>query len=343
VVPPLANAGPDQIIILPANIVVLDGSSSSDPDGTLASFAWAKIGGPSSGIISNIGQSITTAHSLTQGIYEFELTVTDNTSATDKDTVRITVNAGSGQSPIANAGNDQVITLPDNNVTLNGAASIDAEGPISFYSWLRISGPLSADIANPTQPITSVNNLVTGVYEFELLVTDNSGLSDKDTVRVTVDPPINACPPIPLITQIGNQLVSNPSGLQYQWYQGGVKVDGATLQVFEINLNEYGVYAVEATANGCTTRSSDFIYLITGYGQDQRSIRLYPNPVERELFIEAPETLNGSMITIIDALGRSLIQTTLKGGLNEIDTKDLSNGFYYLMIDKKGGFKIQKL
>ena len=41
--PPVANAGPDQTIILPVNSVTLDGSASTDPDGTITSYKWAKI------------------------------------------------------------------------------------------------------------------------------------------------------------------------------------------------------------------------------------------------------------------------------------------------------------
>ncbi len=44
--PPIAIAGPDQVITLPTESVLLDGSSSSDPDGIISEWLWTKISGP---------------------------------------------------------------------------------------------------------------------------------------------------------------------------------------------------------------------------------------------------------------------------------------------------------
>ena len=49
-IPPVANAGIDQTITLPTNIVLLNGSGT-DADGTIVSYAWTKISGPSAGTI----------------------------------------------------------------------------------------------------------------------------------------------------------------------------------------------------------------------------------------------------------------------------------------------------
>jgi hypothetical protein len=84
---------------------------------------------------------------------------------------------------IANAGINQIITLPTDSVTLNGSAST---GAISSYQWTKISGPVSFLIQNPTAVKTVVKNLVQGVYQFELKVTDAGGLFSKDTVNVSL-------------------------------------------------------------------------------------------------------------------------------------------------------------
>ena len=46
--PPIAIAGPDQVITLPSDSVSLDGSASNDPDGTISDYLWKKISGPAS-------------------------------------------------------------------------------------------------------------------------------------------------------------------------------------------------------------------------------------------------------------------------------------------------------
>jgi hypothetical protein len=46
--PPIAIAGPDQLITLATDSVLLDGRSSSDPDGTISEWLWTKISGPAS-------------------------------------------------------------------------------------------------------------------------------------------------------------------------------------------------------------------------------------------------------------------------------------------------------
>ncbi|MDQ6762094.1 MAG: hypothetical protein M3015_05645, partial [Bacteroidota bacterium] len=51
--PPVANAGNDVAITLPTNSVQLNGNGSYDPDGTIASYSWAKTAGPAQFTISN--------------------------------------------------------------------------------------------------------------------------------------------------------------------------------------------------------------------------------------------------------------------------------------------------
>ena len=89
--------------------------------------------------------------------------------------------------PIANAGADQTITLPTNTINLDGSASTDPDNNITSYSWTKISGPSSFNIANASGSQTQVTNLVQGVYLFELKVTDAGGLFSKDTVQITVN------------------------------------------------------------------------------------------------------------------------------------------------------------
>ncbi|WP_228845326.1 WD40 repeat domain-containing protein [Phototrophicus methaneseepsis] len=85
---PTAHAGPDQTITdtdgSSEEIVTLDGSSSSDSDGTVASYRWTEDD-------VEITTSVSPQVELAVGIHTIMLTVTDNDGLTDTDTVTITV------------------------------------------------------------------------------------------------------------------------------------------------------------------------------------------------------------------------------------------------------------
>ena len=187
---PTANAGKDTTIVLPIDFVKLDGSASSDPDGSIKEWNWTKISGPSNFTIANATLAATDVKNLIAGVYKFELKVTDNGGLSAKDTVQVTVESAPNRAPIANAGKDTSIVLPVNSVTLNGSASSDPDNNITSYSWAKISGPSSYNIANVSSVQTQVINLVKGTYEFELKVTDAGGLFSKDTMKVEVIQPL---------------------------------------------------------------------------------------------------------------------------------------------------------
>src|SRR5215213_9032144 len=102
----------------------------------------------------------------------------------------------SNRPPIANAGRDTVITLPVDSLVLDGTKSTDPDGQIINYKWNKISGPTSSNISEPSLVKTPVKTLATGIYRFELTVTDDGNLSAKDTVQIIVDDPAVNQPPI---------------------------------------------------------------------------------------------------------------------------------------------------
>src|SRR6187455_2470079 len=89
------------------------------------------------------------------------------------------------QPPVAVAGKDTIVVLPIDSVVLNGSASYDPDGNIGSFQWSKISGPSSFTIVNPNSATAIIKNLTTGVYQFELKVSDNTGLYVTDTVVIT--------------------------------------------------------------------------------------------------------------------------------------------------------------
>ncbi len=181
---PVANAGADITLTLPTNSTNLTGSAS-DPDGTVTSYAWTRISGPSAPAIVNAGSATASVSGLIEGTYVFRLTVTDDKSATAIDEVSVIVNPAIVNSPpVANAGGDKTINLPTNSTTLNGSGS-DSDGTITQYAWAKISGP-SVNMTNTGTPNLSLASLVAGVYKFQLTVTDDAGATASDISTVTV-------------------------------------------------------------------------------------------------------------------------------------------------------------
>jgi len=91
--PPIANAGEDKSYDWPGTgIINLDGGGT-DADGTISTYRWFKLSGPNylANKIYNPFIAKTFVLDLNPGMHQFQLTVTDNSGASAKDTVNISV------------------------------------------------------------------------------------------------------------------------------------------------------------------------------------------------------------------------------------------------------------
>ena len=195
---PTADAGENQTVGEGAAVTLA--GSGTDPEGEALTYAWTQTGGES---VTLSGASTATAsftaptELVTDAVLVFSLVVTDaRGSASQADTVTITVTAGANDAPTADAGENQTVG-EGASVTLAGSGT-DPEGEALTYRWTQDSGQtvsLSNDrVARPS--FTAPTELVTdAVLVFSLVVTDaRNAISQPDTVTVTVtagsnDPP----------------------------------------------------------------------------------------------------------------------------------------------------------
>jgi subtilisin-like proprotein convertase family protein len=219
--PPTANAGPDQDAEL-GDTVTLDGTGSTDPDGDTLLYSWVQTAGPAVTLVGANTANPTFTAPAGPGVLTFQLTVDDQSGRTDTDEV----NVGLNDTPIADAGPDQVADLGD-TVTLDGTGSSDPEGDPLSYSWVQTAGPAvtltGATTANPT--FTAPDG--PGTITFELTVTDDEGLTDTDTVdvRLNTRPVANAGPD--QLVNTGDLVTLDATGsydpdgdvIRYQWDQ----------------------------------------------------------------------------------------------------------------------------
>ena len=209
--PPVANAGDLQTVAIGAT-VTLDGSGSTDSDGTIATYAWVHTTtdgvAPTTTITVADGETstFTAPDTAVDSDLVFTLTVTDDDGATnintDTNTVTITVTAPAvttNQPPVANAGADQSVTASTTGVTLTGVASTDSDGTIATYAWVHTStdgvAPTTAiTVADgETSTFTAPDTAVDSDLVFTLTVTDDDGVAnintDTNTVTITVTAP----------------------------------------------------------------------------------------------------------------------------------------------------------
>jgi parallel beta-helix repeat protein len=120
---------------------------------------------------------------------------------------------------VVSCGADKNVYLPADSVILSG--SITGGGTITTMNWRKLTGPTGFTIQSAASATTRVSGLVIGTYTFEFSVTDNRGVTSRDTVSVNVSTIL----PVKL---------SSFSG-----YRSGNKVNLKWVTESEINVRQY--------------------------------------------------------------------------------------------------------
>jgi PKD repeat protein len=172
-IPPTAVASG----VCAANVCSFDGSTSNDPDGTIASYAW-DFGDSAHGTGASPNHSYSVA-----GPFTATLTVTDNRGGTGSTTVVVNPTAPPNQPPVASF----TSTCSLLSCTFDATNSADPDGSIASYLW--DFGDHTSDTGSAPMHAFAAS----GTYSVTLTVTDNSGAPGVATTPVTVSsvPPAN--------------------------------------------------------------------------------------------------------------------------------------------------------
>uniref|UniRef100_A0A8D2L4I0 KIAA0319 like n=1 Tax=Varanus komodoensis TaxID=61221 RepID=A0A8D2L4I0_VARKO len=262
--PPVAIASPQFLeISLPTTSTVIDGSQSTDDD-KIVSYHWEELKGPLREEKVSADTAILTLTNLVPGNYTFSLTVVDSDGASNSTTASLTVNKAVDYPPVANAGPNQVITLPQNSITLYGNQSTDDHGIVS-YEW-SLSPNSKGKVVEMQGVRTSTLQLSAmreGDYTYQLTVTDSAGHQSTAEVTVIVQPENNKPPkadagpdkeltlPVDSTTLDGSKSSDDQKITTYLWEKtrgpDGVKLENANSSIATVTGLEVGTYEFTLT------------------------------------------------------------------------------------------------
>ena len=259
-----ASAGANQIITLPTNTVTLDASGSKVTSGSITSYSWTKVSGPTTGTLTLISNGLQAKLTdLVAGVYVYQLTVKDSNGSTATANVTVTVNAATTSTapPTANAGKEQTITLPTNSCTLNGSLSSASTGnTIVSYKWTKMSSsPSAGAITNPSSVSTTVTGLVEGVYTFSLTVTDSRGVSVSGGTIVTVKAGTTSTNVAPTAVANGGGAIQLPTNSRTLSGTASTPAPGSSIASYSWSKVSGPTSYKIANANAATTEFSNLV------------------------------------------------------------------------------------
>jgi PKD repeat protein len=172
---PVAQAAVTPASSLAPAAVTFSSSGSTDPDGTIVSYAWDFGDGNSS-------SDPNPTHTYAAGTYTATLYVVDNEGGIGTATVQVISNLA----PTAVAESSVTEGNGPLQVQFTGSNSTDVDGTIVSYSWNFGDGGTSS-AADPT------HTYAPGIWTATLTVVDDQGASSTSTVTIDVnDPPTSS-------------------------------------------------------------------------------------------------------------------------------------------------------
>ena len=152
----------------PPFVVNFDGSGSSDPDGTVASYLWSFGDGTSA-------SGATVTHSYLGGTFQAALTVIDNAGASASTSVTISVQDNPPTVSLEASPRNGPVPL---SVMFSSAGSVDADGSIAAFNWDFGDG------TSGSGPQIAHTYTAPGLYWPQLTLIDNGGKSASKSIGI---------------------------------------------------------------------------------------------------------------------------------------------------------------
>ena len=221
------------------------------------------------------------------------------------------------------------VTISGNtSICLGGTVNLTANGA-STYNW-STGANTNTMSATPTSNITYT------------ALGSSGSCSNVAIATITVNslPNVTAVPSSTMICVNESAVIAAFGAVTYSWNTSSVN---PTITVTPTATTIYVVTGIDA--NGCVNTGSTalLVDLCTGIHQYSGNIwqyAVYPNPNLGDFVIE---TSTDVMVTIINALGQTVLKQQLSEGKNSIDLGDQTKGVYFAQLKNGNTSKIIKI
>jgi len=235
--------------------------------------------------------------------------------------------------------------LPGSAETISGATTV-CHGQTETYTVPLIANATSYIWTLPTGVIGSSTsnsidlNFSNTAISGNITVIGNNlcGDGSSSTLPIVVNP----IPPTPVISNVGSLLTSDASNGN-QWHDQNGPINGETDQNFTATID--GNYYVIVTLLGCVSDTSNVISISFAEIKDtpnNPAIRIFPNPVSDELFIEFNGNDEKITLEIVNPLGQVVYSDYLVTNMT-ITTTDFAAGTYLIKLTGETIFETRQM
>jgi len=187
--------------------------------------------------------------------------------------------------------------------------------------------------------IYSTNTLMNGdIVTLRSAATDTACYTSDTLFSQSIVMTRSSTPAAPVISFIGNMLVSNV-GVNLQWFgPGGVRITGATNPSY--HPTQAGAYYAVVYNNGCNSAPSNTltVSLLDIATYDMSQLKAYPNPTSGILTLDWGAKTVNVKIDIYSANGQGLLHEELRDGSRKnISLEHFANGNYFVVIRDNAG------
>jgi hypothetical protein len=328
--PPVADAGPDQKVVMNTD-VTLNGSNSTSSDDTALIYSWMQTSGESVQLSDALASSPNFRAPVTEQALVFDLTVTDAKGVTSTDSCIVNVSE-QNEPPSSFAGSDMEV-VSNQTVRLDGSGSLD-DGEFVSYSWSQTEGP-AVTLLDPTLPTPEFTSPAVGPegasLTFQLTVTDQGGLKDTDSCIVNVTsqnrPPqavtneyVEAAPET-IVTLDGTLSTDIDDGIDnYRWHQlegppvtfdnpkaAQVKFSAPKAGPFGSNM----LFALNVKDKGGLKKSAKCSVFVQPKNSEESPFTVTPS---LSLFQKGPFYQSKASVTVVDKTTGAVVKDVLVKG-----------------------------